>query len=100
MDVVGVMEHFDASACLVMDAAGINLPDACFCDTSSSFTGDRYHVAHGVAHHSPRDLDAATLSIVDSLTALDRHLYMAARRLFARRVVEVEARLGRRILCE
>jgi hypothetical protein len=96
----GVMERFDASACLVMDAAGLTLPEACFCDSKKSFTGERYHVAHGVAHHSPRDLDQETLSIVDSLTSLDRHLYNAARRLFAKRVLEAEARLGRRILCE
>ena len=100
LDVVGVMEHFDASACLVMDAAGLDLPDACFCDTPSSFTGARYHVAHGLARHSPRDLDQETLAAIDALTALDRHLYNAARRRFAKRVLAVEARLGRRILCE
>ncbi len=100
LDVVGVMEHFDASACLVIEAAGVDLPDACFCDTPASFTGGRYHVAHGVAHHSPLDLDQETLAAVDALTALDRHLINAARRRFARRVLEVEARLGRRILCE
>ena len=33
------------------------------------------------------------------VTTLDRHVYRAARRLFAKRVLEAEARLGRRILC-
>ena len=107
LDVVGLIEHFDASVCLVMDAAGIELPDACFCDSNASLAAEvvnkppeRYHIAHGVHRHSPDDLDAATLRTVDALTALDRHVYKAARKIFFRDVSGVEARLGRKMLSD
>jgi hypothetical protein len=67
---------------------------------SGATTGERYHVTHGVARHSPLDLDGEALRMIDSLTALDRHVYREAQRLFARRVLELEPRLGRKMLCE
>ena len=96
-DVVGVMEEFNLSACLIATSVMGKVPHACNCTAA---TEPKPEVetkinSHGVVHHGNTYITTAEeRGLIEALTDQDQKLYNAALLKFRRDVKNAEQAFG------
>lgn len=99
--VVGVMELFDESLCLVKYKLSGDLPPSCACDAPPSTDPSlNVHNNRGVPAHSLGDLRNSTLALVDEITQVDAQVYVTALGVVLAELAELSLRLKVQLLCE
>mmetsp|Transcript_31106 Transcript_31106/g.99281 ORF Transcript_31106/g.99281 Transcript_31106/m.99281 type:complete len:399 (+) Transcript_31106:102-1298(+) len=102
MWMVGIVEAYQESLCLLHATVTGALPATCDCERRREEADEglpHHHETHGVAPHSVDDHAEEVLALIDGLTAEDTLLYRAAVQRFVRDVRQVEQHHGVRILC-
>ena len=75
-------------------------PEWCFCNRPAIMMPKVHHVSHGTANHSIADFGKQFgFGAIDALTAVDHAVYGAAKKRFLADVRDMEARMGRQVLC-
>lgn len=97
---VGLVEAYQASACLLRVKLGEALPAWCDCKrpdlwNSAPLTKENVNAK---GHHES-DFSPEVLALVDKLTEADRILYVAARERFVKEIRGVERQYNTTILC-
>jgi len=96
VDVVGLVELYAESWCLVEAKTSGRLPPECSCGAE---TRKERHVSHGVPAHDWRAFSPSVARKVDDLTRVDAAVYAAAVSRFFADVARVERTFKRTILC-
>ena len=107
LNVAGITEHYAVTMCLIAYKLGRALRPECFCNQT---VGARRHSRASLTlpHEKLRsarpnthvDVDEGNVSaVIDNVTAVDRTLYTAALARFRSDVREMEASIGRTVLC-
>ena len=101
LEVVGLTEHYSASVCLLEFHATSTLSSDCrTCRDGRLVASLRHHrIAHNVPPHNVSMLDDSALSLVKTLTKVDRELYGFADKVFHRDVDRVRTEIGVDLLC-
>ncbi|CAJ1384609.1 unnamed protein product [Effrenium voratum] len=99
--VVGLVEAYHESICLVAAQVLQSLPSHCHCEDSDAWQSFKAtHEDHGNAHQlSLREVRAEVMQEVDALTDADSTLYKAALERFLKDIEAAERRFSTRILC-
>jgi len=97
---IGVSNFYHESICMLRLRQKGTLPDACHCNATESTGSEHVAVAHGVPKHSADDLPPDMIAMIDSLTKLDRVLFVEAMQRFLRDVQRAEMATGRRFMCD
>ncbi|KAH8079142.1 hypothetical protein JL720_9402 [Aureococcus anophagefferens] len=95
IEVVGLVEHCEASLCLFAYFALGALPADCACDAAADVTRAR----HGVPDYEAERLPGDVVARIDAVTAMDRALYDRGQERFFKHVRQVERAAGARVLC-
>ena len=95
IEVVGLVEHYEASLCLFAYFALGALPADCACDAAADVTRAR----HGVPDYEAERLPGDVVARIDAVTAMDRALYDRGQERFFKHVRQVERAAGARVLC-
>ena len=108
-DVVGVLEFYHESTCLLFAAYADSgrVPAFCACDAEHKATHrvhsyDHVQIRHNSAQAGANlssDLPPRVAALADDLTALDRGLYVLALARFLADVAALEGASGTRVLC-
>jgi hypothetical protein len=103
----GVTEFFDASMCLFLGSLSpttntiqLQIASRCRCDAATP-PAYKSHTAHKSSDFAPVvSLGETHQECIEKLTSVDRQMAAQAVKLFFKRVIQYEARLGRRVLCD
>jgi len=96
-DVVGVMEEFSLSACLIATSVMGKVPHACNCTAAAEHKPEleKKKNSHGVVHHGNSfNTTAEERGLIEALTDQDQKLYNAALLKFRRDVKNAEQAFG------
>jgi len=104
----GVTEFFSASVCLFLgslspttDAVQLHIAEKCRCDVATSPRAYYSHTGHKSSDYTPvMSLSEKHQNCMEKLTNVDRKMSAHAVKLFFQRIIQYEARLGRRVLCD
>lgn len=104
VEVLGVMELYRETLCLVHYRASGRLPEWCACGSDATVAKKHTHVTHGIKPRRGGDeLQPATAAGIDSLTrTADAHhvaVYAGAVRHLLAELRTVEELTGTRVLC-
>mmetsp|Transcript_88452 Transcript_88452/g.275012 ORF Transcript_88452/g.275012 Transcript_88452/m.275012 type:complete len:234 (+) Transcript_88452:796-1497(+) len=100
---VGIVEAYPESMCLLFSKMYDYLPASCDCTNTTDgrirppFATQ--HRAHGVKSHGVEDLDQETLGYIDSLTADDLAIYKEGVKRFWGDIHAAEAKHGVKVIC-
>ena len=100
---VGLADFYDESLCLLLsrlrtDKAAALFSKACHCDKKLPIL-DVDVVTHGATDSAAVDVHPILAAKMDRLTAVDKTLFSVALRGFFHEIKELEAHVGRRIMC-
>ena len=100
VEVLGVMELYRETLCLVHYRASGRLPEWCACGSDATVAKKHTHVTHGIKPRRGGDeLQPATAAGSDSLTRTDVAVYAGAVRRLLAELRTVEELTGTRVLC-
>mmetsp|Transcript_22097 Transcript_22097/g.62766 ORF Transcript_22097/g.62766 Transcript_22097/m.62766 type:complete len:334 (+) Transcript_22097:99-1100(+) len=101
MSMVGIVEAYPTSLCLLMAKVLRYMPATCDCSRQNATLANlTSHQKHGVAPHSVGSYSEEVLRLVDELTREDTKLYKAGVERFLQDVRAAEAQHGMKILCD
>ena len=100
--------HRSGSMCLFLgslspttDAVQLQIAERCRCDVATSAPAYYSHTGHKSSNFTPvMSLSEKHQNCMEKLTNVDRKMSAQAIKLFFKRIIQYEARLGRRVLCD
>jgi len=101
LDVVGLSEFLEESACLVAFRATHTLPSSCACQPGKQGgLSAEPRLTHGMPPHDVSSLGNNVLDMIDAITCEDQAVYAAGVRRFLNDAEQMENASGVRVLCD